>query len=87
VSPARTDELIEKLFGLHGLEWTQATISNPNPNQDPPIELAILRGEGVAHCIVTFCHEPCKMAEPIEIPFENWTRVVPRRYILGGGVH
>jgi len=26
-----------------------------------------------------------KMAEPIELPFGMWTRVVPRKYVVDGG--
>ena len=32
------------------------------------------------------CHdrEPCKTAEPIEMPFAVWTRVGPRKHMLDG---
>jgi len=28
-----------------------------------------------------------KTAEPIEMPFGIWTRVGPRKHVLGGGAH
>jgi len=32
------------------------------------------------------CHdrEPCKTAEPLEMPFGLWTRVGPRNHVLDG---
>jgi len=34
---------------------------------------------------VTLCHEPWKKAEPIDMTFEIWTRVGPRKHMLAGG--
>jgi len=35
------------------------------------------------------CHtsEPCKTAEPIEMPFAMWTQLDPRKHVLDGGAH
>ena len=37
---------------------------------------------------LSVCHSvtpnPCKTAEPIEMPFGLWTRVVPRKHLLDG---
>jgi len=35
----------------------------------------------------SFCHslEPCKTAEPIEMPFGAWTRVGRGKHVLDGG--
>ena len=30
-------------------------------------------------------HEPCKTAQPIDMPFGLWTRVRQRKHVLGGG--
>jgi len=33
---------------------------------------------------VSHDREPCKTAEPIDMPFELWTQVGPRNHVLGG---
>ena len=67
-------------------EWggpKQACICRRCP--DPPCARAILRGKGAARCkLGTFSPELCKTAEPIEMPFGEWTPVGPRKLVLDG---
>jgi len=58
--------------------------------------IAVLKYVDPAYCYrlssvvcLSICHsrEPCKTAEPIEMPFGLWTRVGPGNHVLHGGTH
>jgi len=51
---------------------------------DLPMRRSNFEGEGHAPtCPTTLGRDLCKAAEPIEILFELWTRVGPRKHVLG----
>jgi len=72
MSCAKTAELIEMQLG----SWTQVGRRNHALDGDPdhPIWRGTFEGvqNGPLWSIETFCHELCKMAESIEIPFGMW---------------
>ena len=81
VSPAKTSEPIEMMFGL----WTRAGPRNHVLDEVPdPTRRGNFEAKGAPHCIKyrTFCRELCKMAEQIEMPFGVWTRVGSRKHVL-----
>jgi len=52
---------------------------------DPTMESGKFEGESAAHCKVQgrSAASRAKTAEPIEMPFGLWTRVPPRKHVLG----
>jgi len=85
VSCAKTSEVIDNA-------WFEDSGGPKEPCvrwgvQIPPLEGEVLRGEERPICkvwehYVVIC---AKMDEPIEMPFESWTLVGPRKHVLGGG--
>jgi len=66
-------------FGLG--TWVGQRNHSLNGGPDASWEGAILREKGAAHCnVVVSCAKP---AQPIVMPFGIWTRVGPRKHVLG----
>jgi len=80
VSPAKTAEPIEVLFGLRTRVRPRNHVLHGGP--DPSWEGAILRGGRAARCkVYRLSAVNCtKVAEPIEMPFGIWTRVGPKKH-------
>jgi len=48
--------------------------------------LLLSMSRGLSLCVfVGHSREPCRTAEPIEMPFGLWTLVGPRNHVLGWG--
>jgi len=76
VSCAKTAEPIKMLFELGIRMGPRNHALDESP--DRPMRRCNFYGIGHAEaCPSTLCHELCKMAEAIEIPFGLWTRVGP----------
>jgi len=80
--PAKTAEPIEMPFGM----WTRMGPRNHvlDVVQIAACQRAIFGKEHLRACAPILCRELCKMAEPIEMPFGLWTRMGPRKHVLGG---
>ena len=78
MSPAKTAEPIEMLFGLS----PRNHVLDRRP--DPPMGRANLMGDGTAHCKVSghYAVICAKTAEPIEMPFRLWVWMDPKNHVL-----
>jgi len=86
VSCRKTAELIEMPFGIG--TWVGPGNHVLDGVQIAPSEWAVFRGKYMpGHARRRSAMSCAKMAEPIEMPFELWTRVSPRKHVLHGGVH
>jgi len=82
VSP-KTAERIEMAFVL----WAGMGPRNRvrRESRSPVARGNCKEGEHARACPTTLCSELCKMAKPMEIPFELWTPVGRRKHMLHGG--
>jgi len=84
VSPAKTTEPIEMLFGLRTPVGPGNHVLDGCP--DLPMGRGNFFGERASHCKVWgYSTVICtKTAEPIDMPFELWARMGPRNRVRRG---
>ena len=85
MSPEKTAHWIEMPFGVSTrvgpAQETMCWMGSRSPMGRGNFE----RGRGgPLYSIGTLCHEPCKMAEPIETLFGTWTPLDPMKHVLDG---
>ena len=85
VSPAKTAEPIEMLFGLRTPVGPGNHVLDGGP--DLPMGRGNFFGERASHCKVWgYSTVICtKTAEPIELSFGLWAWMCPRNHVLDGG--
>jgi len=83
VSPAKTTQPIEMLFGLRTQVGPRNHVGLLDVVHIVPYEGAIFRGKDIPEHVRRYSATSfAKMAEPIEMPFGLWTRVGPRKHVL-----